>query len=84
MEQNYGIGETAQISGVTIKQLRHWEDAGYIPKPERIKCGARSYRRFFKSQVEFIILIKKNLDRGFTLSTSVDIAKKNIEKGEEE
>ena len=81
MKKNYGIGETAKMTEVTQKQLRNWEQYGHIPEPERIICGVRSYRRYSKELIEFILSIKGYQDQGFTLSASAEFAKKDAEKG---
>ncbi|MDA3790754.1 MAG: MerR family transcriptional regulator [Desulfobacula sp.] len=81
MEQNYGIGETARITGVTEKQLRNWEQNKMIPEPQRIICGVRAYRRYSKDLINFISSVKKYQDQGFTLSASAEFAKKDAEKG---
>ena len=68
-EPTYSIGDTAKMTGVSQKQLRHWEGK-YIPEPERVVCGERSYRWYTKSQVNLIRRIKDYLDEGFTLPTA--------------
>ena len=65
--QTYSIGDTAKMTGATQKQIRHWEDRGYIPKADRVVSGDRAYRRFTLGQVETISKIKEFLDEGFTL-----------------
>ena len=42
----FSIGDTAKMTGVTQKQIRNWEDRGYIPEPTRVVCGERAYRYF--------------------------------------
>ncbi|QTA78117.1 HTH-type transcription regulator domain-containing, MerK-type [Desulfonema limicola] len=44
-KNDYGIGEVTHLTGVTVKQLRYWEDKEFIPEPARIVCGERAYRR---------------------------------------
>jgi len=64
----YSIGDTANMTGVSCKQIRHWESCGYIPKAERVVCGDRAYRRFSPDQVNLIREIREYLDKGYTLA----------------
>jgi DNA-binding transcriptional MerR regulator len=73
-EQNFSIGDTAQLTGATQKQIRNWEAQGHIPKAERIKSGNRAYRRFTLRHIEMISHIKAFLDEGYTLSTAAEKA----------
>jgi len=65
--QIYSIGETARICGVTQKQIRHWEERGHIPSPQRVICGKRAYRHFTEEGLRLIRRIKDYLNEGFTL-----------------
>lgn len=71
----FSIGQTSKICGVTEKQIRHWEEKGFIPKLVRVHCGERSYRQFTKRDQELISRIKKYLDEGYTLSVAVKKAR---------
>ena len=64
----YSIGDTSKLTGVSQKQIRNWEERGYIPEAERVVCGERAYRRFTPEQIKIILEIKKHLDKGFTLA----------------
>ena len=64
----YSIGDTSKLTGVSHKQIRSWEERGYIPEADRVVCGERAYRRFTPEQVKIIRQIKKYLDKGYTLS----------------
>jgi DNA-binding transcriptional MerR regulator len=66
----YSIGETARICGVTAKQLRHWEQRGFIPLASRVICGKRAYREFGSGDLDTIRRIKGFLDDGFTVSAA--------------
>ncbi|MEI6258306.1 MAG: MerR family transcriptional regulator [Deltaproteobacteria bacterium] len=68
----FSIGDASKISGVPQKQIRNWEEKGYIPKAERLVSGVRAYRRFSPSQVKNLHKIKEFLDEGFTLSSAVN------------
>ena len=65
--KTYSIGEAARICGVTEKQLRHWEEKGHMPPPQRVICGKRSYRQFTEEEFKLIRRIKDALDDGYTL-----------------
>ena len=67
---HFSVGKTAQICGVTEKQIRHWEQRGYIPQAQRIVCGERSYREFTGADCRRIRRIKDHLDEGFTLQVA--------------
>ena len=61
------IGATSKMTGVTQKQIRHWEARGYIPAAMRVVCGEKAYRYFTAEQIEIIAKIKGYLDQGYTL-----------------
>jgi DNA-binding transcriptional MerR regulator len=67
---HFSVGKTAQICGVTQKQIRHWEHKGYIPQAKRIVCGERAYREFTNVDCALICRIKEYLDEGYTLKTA--------------
>ena len=54
IDKTVSIGEAARLTGVSIKQVRHWHAQGYIPAPQRVICGERSYRQFGKEDLKFI------------------------------
>jgi len=78
-EKTVGIGAVVQKCNVSEKQLRYWQDAGYV-EPEKVVCGERTYRRYRESDVALIMEIKRLLDEGFTLSNATKMAKINIEE----
>ncbi len=63
----FSIGDTSKMTGVTQKQIRNWEERGYIPEADRVVCGKRAYRYFTADQIEIITKIKGHLDQGYTL-----------------
>jgi len=79
--QTFSIGDTAKITGVSQKQIRYWENCGYVDWAERVICGERAYRHFTKEQVEQIKTIKSLLDEGYKLSYASRMASKNNRKG---
>ena len=65
-EKTYSIGDASRITGVSQRKLRSWEGK-HIPKPERIVCGDRAYRRYSQAHINLIARIKEYQDQGFTL-----------------
>lgn len=83
MVRTYSIGDTAKITKVSMKQLRHWEKRNYLSGIKRSICGERAYRRYSNEQINQIKKIKEYLDTGFTLQAASRLTKKNTEKGGE-
>ena len=82
-EKTCSIGDAAEMIGVTQRQLRNWEDSGYIPPLDRVICGARSYRRWKLHDLELAKHIKKYLDEGFRLPAAAEKARSELkERGE--
>ena len=81
-KKTYSIGEAARICGVTEKQIRHWEEKGHMPSPQRVICGKRSYRQFGDTELKQIRRIKKFLDEGFTLASAAKKAAEITKKEE--
>ena len=84
MKRTFSIGDSARLTGITEKQLRHWEQQGYLSDIERVVCGIRSYRRFSEDQINQISKMKEYLDMGYTLKSSAKLAKDAAEKQAEE
>ena len=82
MKKTYGIGQTAAITGVSHRKLRHWEKQGYIPESKRIICGERAYRRYSEEHIKFIHSVKEFCDQGFTLKAASTLTKDNFKKKE--
>ena len=84
-EITYSIGDTAELTGVTTRQIRNWGESGYLGVVERIQCGDRAYRRYTSEQVDLIQRIKGYLDQGFTLKMAVQKAgeKNSVKEGED-
>ncbi len=72
-----GIGEVAKECEVSEKQLRYWQEAGYI-QPDTVVCGVRTYRRYNDSDLALIGEIKRLLDEGFTLAVAATKAKEKL------
>lgn len=76
-ERTVSIGEAARLTGVSIKQIRHWHAKGYIPAPERVICGERSYRWFDRDALKVISQMRSYLDEGFTVQAAAKKIKPN-------
>lgn len=66
-----GIGGVSSSLGVSQRQLRYWEQNGYI-KPVTEKSGVRHYSL---ATVYLIAFIKDQLDAGYTLDAAVKKSK---------
>ena len=77
IDKTYSIGDASRITGVSQRKLRSWEGK-YIPKPGRIVCGERAYRRYNQTQINLIAQIKENQDHGFTLKAAAKKATDNL------
>lgn len=68
----FGIGQVQQITGVSGRQLRYWEEQGYIHSLSQKKGAAREYSMH---TLFFIFHVSRFLEQGFTLQAAVDKAK---------
>ena len=72
----YLIGQVSEITGVSQKQIRSWED--YLGDVFRIQCGKIKYRYYTEEQLEIVKKIKQFLDEGFKLKFAVEKAKEAL------
>ncbi len=70
-----GIGQAAQLCGVSIRQLSYWTDKGIITPNE--ESGSRSYDF---AAIEKVCLIKQALDQGYSLEGAVAEAESYLER----
>ena len=63
------IGKAAQRSGTTIKSIRHYEDIGLLPAPQR----RGNYRVYCEQSVERLMFIKCAQQLGFKLKEMLAI-----------
>jgi len=61
-----GIGQAAQLCGVSIRQLSYWTDKGIIHPTDQ--GGSRTYDY---AAIEKVCLIKQALDQGYSLEGAV-------------
>lgn len=64
-----GIGEVSKVVGVSQRQLRYWEEKGYIKPVADDESGVRRYNL---STLYLIVFIKEQLDKGFTLAAAFE------------
>ncbi|MBB4864173.1 DNA-binding transcriptional MerR regulator [Pseudomonas nitritireducens] len=57
------IGKVAELSGVTVKGIRHYEAIGLLPPPRR----EGKYRVYGRETVELLVVIKCAQQLGFKL-----------------
>lgn len=70
-----GISELSKVTGVSPRQIRYWEQKGYI-KSTGEKSGNRKFKLPMVIKVE---IIKHFLDEGYTLITAVEKARERQE-----
>ncbi|MGG5241714.1 MerR family transcriptional regulator [Pseudomonas lurida] len=63
------IGKAAQLSGTTIKAIRHYEAIGLLPEPQR----RGQYRVYSEQSVEWLMFIKCAQQLGFKLKELQEI-----------
>ena len=68
--KKYFIGDVSDMTGATKRQLRLWEERGYIPPSTRLECGEKSYRQYDVEMVDQIRRVKKYVDDGYTLKVA--------------
>ncbi|MND45524.1 Mercuric resistance operon regulatory protein [compost metagenome] len=64
------IGKLALVTGVTQKAIRHYENLGLIPAPER----KGKYRFYKQLDIQLIKMIKRAQTVGFSLSEIAALA----------
>jgi DNA-binding transcriptional MerR regulator len=69
------IGKVAELSGTTVKCIRHYEAIGLLPTPRR----EGKYRVYTQETVELLVFIKCAQQLGFRLKEMQDI----FERGDE-
>ncbi|PMV20764.1 MULTISPECIES: MerR family transcriptional regulator [unclassified Pseudomonas] len=63
------IGKAAQLSGTTIKAIRHYEAIGLLPEPRR----QGQYRVYSAQNIELLMFIKCAQQLGFKLKELQEI-----------
>lgn len=58
------IGQAAKASGVSAKMIRHYEEVGLVPAPNRTESG---YRQYTAAEVHTLRFIRQARDLGFSI-----------------
>lgn len=63
-QQTLSIGQAAELTGISRKMIRYYEDIGLLPAAQRTQAG---YRYYHPEQLEQLRFIKRAKDMGFSL-----------------
>lgn len=74
-----GIGQTAELCGVSIRQLSYWTDKGIIKAVDENRSRSYDYQ-----SIERVSLIKQALDQGYSLDGAVAEADAVLQKRDDE
>jgi DNA-binding transcriptional MerR regulator len=74
-----GIGQTAELCGVSIRQLSYWTDKGIVKPVDEDRSRSYDY-----AAIERVSLIKQALDQGYSLDGAVTEAENILQKRDEE
>lgn len=61
---SYTVGRVAEVAGVTVRTLRHYDDIGLLPPSGRTQAG---YRHYAVGDLERLSQILYYRELGFTL-----------------
>jgi Cu(I)-responsive transcriptional regulator len=64
------IGQLAKNSGLSAKQIRHYEEIGLLQEPIRTDNG---YRMYSTDDIHFLKFIKRSRELGFSLEDIKDL-----------
>jgi len=64
-----GIGQTAELCGISIRQLSYWTDKGMVKT-----VGSKGSRAYDYPAIEKLMMIKQALDQGYSLEGAVSEA----------
>jgi DNA-binding transcriptional MerR regulator len=70
--QTLHSGAVAKAAGVSPDTIRHYEKIGLLPKASRTESG---YRVYPESAVERVLVVRRALRIGFTLSELAEVLK---------
>jgi DNA-binding transcriptional MerR regulator len=74
-----GIGQTAELCGVSIRQLSYWTDKGIVKPVDEDRSRSYDY-----TAIERVSLIKQALDQGYSLEGAVAEADGALQKRDDE
>lgn len=72
------IGDVADRTGLSLRTIRHYEEVGLLPEPQRSPGGFRLYSQM---AVERLLLIKRMKPLDFTLEEMRDLIEVRDELG---
>ena len=64
------IGDVAYRTGLSLRTIRHYEEVGLLPEPQRSPGGFRLYKQ---EAIERLLLIKRMKPLDFTLDEMRDL-----------
>ncbi len=64
------IGDVAELTGLSLRTIRHYEDVGLLPPAQRSPGGFRLYTH---GGVDRLLLVKQMKPLGFTLEEMAEI-----------
>jgi DNA-binding transcriptional MerR regulator len=82
MIETVSISDASQETGLSQKQLREYEEKGYIKPSMKVRSGSITYRRYSPEHIEEIKIFRKYLGQGFRLPVAAQKAFEDL--GEEE
>ncbi|GLY17671.1 MerR family transcriptional regulator [Kineosporia rhizophila] len=62
---SWSTREIAELTGVTLRTVRHYHEVGLLPEPQR---GANGYKQYDSGHRARILRIKRLTELGFSLS----------------
>jgi len=80
MNKTISISGVSQETGLSERQLRSFQDKGYIDVPILITSGKLKYRRYTPEHIQEIKIFKKYLDQGYKLAFASQKTFEEIEK----
>ncbi len=71
-----GIGEVSQITGISTRQIRYWEEKGIIVS---LTEEEGKNRRYDYKNIKKMLLVKELMDEGYTLDAAAEKIRKRVE-----
>jgi DNA-binding transcriptional MerR regulator len=72
---DYSIGRLAELTGLTVKTIRFYSDAGVLPTPRRTAAGYRVYDDGHRARLELIRTLREN---GVDLATIRSLGEREL------